>query len=227
MAANPLPPPPQNADRAARESYFRAHAAGIYDRLTEGRRRFLRADELCRRIYKTHRQAIDLIFQRTVIPSGAFGTVAATIRDDEKWHVFKCTDTAISFAPKSWMDWLPPLGMDREEPRSWITLHLRVRNDQLTFYSQVGKMVDRDLRRRIIEQLLEHGSRMGFVRKTGREISDGSTTRISSRDTLLDWREDDEPTEQAIRAALARKLDALHPDLSELRGLVAPMLKIS
>ena len=49
MAANPLPPPPQNADRAARESYFRAHAAGIYDRLTEGRRRFLRADELCRR----------------------------------------------------------------------------------------------------------------------------------------------------------------------------------
>ena len=49
MAANPLPPPPQTNDRAAREVYLRAHAAGIYDRLTEGRRRFLRADELCRR----------------------------------------------------------------------------------------------------------------------------------------------------------------------------------
>ena len=49
MADNPLPPPPQANDRAAREVYLRAHAAGIYDRLTEGRRRFLRADELCRR----------------------------------------------------------------------------------------------------------------------------------------------------------------------------------
>ena len=49
MAANQLPPPPQNADRAAREAYLRTHVAGMYDRLTEGRRRFLRADELCRR----------------------------------------------------------------------------------------------------------------------------------------------------------------------------------
>ena len=49
MAANPLPPPPQTTDRAARDAYLRAHAAGIYDRLTEGRRQFLRVDELCRR----------------------------------------------------------------------------------------------------------------------------------------------------------------------------------
>ena len=49
MAADPLPPPPQTTDRAAREAYLRAHAAGIYDRLTNGRRNFLRADELCRR----------------------------------------------------------------------------------------------------------------------------------------------------------------------------------
>jgi len=49
MAANPLPPPPQSADRGTRETYLRAHAAGIYDRLTNGRRIFLRADELCRR----------------------------------------------------------------------------------------------------------------------------------------------------------------------------------
>ena len=49
MAANPLPPPPQATDRAAREAYVRTHAAGIYDRLTNGRRIFLRADELCRR----------------------------------------------------------------------------------------------------------------------------------------------------------------------------------
>ena len=49
MAANPLPPPPQASDRAAHEAYLRTHAAGIYDRLTNGRRLCLRADELCRR----------------------------------------------------------------------------------------------------------------------------------------------------------------------------------
>ncbi|HET7366383.1 MAG TPA: enoyl-CoA hydratase/isomerase family protein [Burkholderiales bacterium] len=49
MAANPLPPPPHSTDRAAHEAYLRSHAAGIYDRLTNGRRMFLRADELCRR----------------------------------------------------------------------------------------------------------------------------------------------------------------------------------
>src|SRR5438067_1471770 len=49
MAANPLPPPPQSSERTAREQYLRAHAAGIYERLTDARRRFLRVDELCRR----------------------------------------------------------------------------------------------------------------------------------------------------------------------------------
>ena len=44
-----LPKLPKNADRAARESYLRAHAVAIYEHLTDGRRLFLRADELCRR----------------------------------------------------------------------------------------------------------------------------------------------------------------------------------
>ena len=49
MTAADLPKLPSNADRAAREQYLRAHAAALYERLTDGRREFLRADELCRR----------------------------------------------------------------------------------------------------------------------------------------------------------------------------------
>src|SRR5438105_872884 len=48
-SAMPLPPPPPRSDRAARESYLRAHAIDIYDRVTESRRQFVRVDELCRR----------------------------------------------------------------------------------------------------------------------------------------------------------------------------------
>jgi thioesterase DpgC len=49
MTAADLPKLPSNADRAAREQYLRAHAAALYEHLTDGRREFLRADELCRR----------------------------------------------------------------------------------------------------------------------------------------------------------------------------------
>lgn len=44
-----LPKLPKTADRAVREKYLREHAAAIYDYLTEGRRHFVRVDELCRR----------------------------------------------------------------------------------------------------------------------------------------------------------------------------------
>jgi thioesterase DpgC len=49
MTAADLPRLPDSADRAAREQYLRAHASAIYEHLTDGRRRFVRVDELCRR----------------------------------------------------------------------------------------------------------------------------------------------------------------------------------
>ena len=49
MTAADLPKLPKTADRAAREKYLREHVAAIYDYLTDGRRGFVRADELCRR----------------------------------------------------------------------------------------------------------------------------------------------------------------------------------
>ena len=44
-----LPSLPAAADRAARERYLRAHAPVMYDRLTDGKKTFVRVDELCRR----------------------------------------------------------------------------------------------------------------------------------------------------------------------------------
>ncbi len=49
MVTGTLPRPPSRNDRAARDQYLRAHAASIYDHLTERRASFLRVDELCRR----------------------------------------------------------------------------------------------------------------------------------------------------------------------------------
>ena len=49
MTAADLPKLPEAADRTARERYLRAHAAAIYEHLTDARRIFLRVDELCQR----------------------------------------------------------------------------------------------------------------------------------------------------------------------------------
>ena len=49
MTAADLPKLPKTADRGAREKYLREHVAAIYDYLTDGRRSFVRVDELCRR----------------------------------------------------------------------------------------------------------------------------------------------------------------------------------
>ena len=49
MTAADLPRLPKTADRAGRAQYLRQHIAAIYDYLTDGRRSFVRADELCRR----------------------------------------------------------------------------------------------------------------------------------------------------------------------------------
>ena len=44
-----IPPIRANADRTARDAYFRAHAGALYDHLTGGRSEFVRVDELCAR----------------------------------------------------------------------------------------------------------------------------------------------------------------------------------
>jgi thioesterase DpgC len=49
MTAADLPKLPKTADRATREQYLRAHAAAVYEHLTDARRLFLRVDELCQR----------------------------------------------------------------------------------------------------------------------------------------------------------------------------------
>ena len=71
-------------------------------------------EELCKRIYKNHRQALDLIWERVGSPtSGVLAEVAAVLEEDHRWEVVKtlagdarpsnCRD----FVPKAWLEWLP------------------------------------------------------------------------------------------------------------------------
>src|SRR5439155_20348871 len=45
-------------------------------------------DELCQRIYKNHRPALELIFERGRPTTSVLAEAAAVVRVDPRWHVF-------------------------------------------------------------------------------------------------------------------------------------------
>jgi hypothetical protein len=77
-------------------------------------------DEPCQRIYKNHRRALDLIYERVGNPASAVLEEAeSVVRKDPRWHVFYRAGNLFDFVPSSWLNWLPPIGLDRkDDPRS-------------------------------------------------------------------------------------------------------------
>jgi PD-(D/E)XK nuclease superfamily len=183
-----------------------------------------RLDELCQRIYKNHRQALKLIFERAGSPtSGALAEVEAVLQEDDRWHMFYRSGNRIDFVPKAWLDWLPPIGLDRkEEPRSWLILRLELTDDGLDFYAEVRKMPDLVMRKKIIEALMSQAQRFGF-RHSGRAVTD-NYTRVSGRDHLTRWNEGDEPDPNEVRVAAKKKLDELFPKLADIPSVLKPIL---
>ena len=187
-------------------------------------------DELCQRIYKNHRQALQLIYERVGTPaSGTTAEVEAFLRDDPRWHVFYRSGSMIDFVPKDWTAWLPPLGLDSKEyPQSWLVMRFEAFPDRLDFYVEVRRMQDVAQRRAIIDVLLADGTKFGFVRKQKGEVKvKDFYTRVSSRERVLMWPEDEAPDATVVRAAVKKKLDDLHPKVTALPAALATILKLA
>lgn len=183
-------------------------------------------DELCQRIYKNHRQALDLIFERVGSPtSGVLAEAESVLRDDPRWHVFYRASHVIDFVPKTWLEWLPPVGLDRkDDPRSWFILRFELYGDKLDFYVEVRRMADLRKRREIVEKLITEGPRFGF-KHSGREVKD-NYTRVSGRERVVKWNEDDVPEPDAIRVAVKKKLDEVFTKLDSAPLILKPLLGI-
>lgn len=183
-------------------------------------------DELCERIYKNHRHALDLIMERVGSrKSGVLVDVEAVLKEDPRWHMFYRATNVVDFVPKAWLQWLPPVGLDdsNDDPRSWLILRLQREVGSLDFYVEVRRMADLTKRREIVEKLIAEGSKFGFKRGS-REITD-HYTRVSGRERVLKWDEDEEPDSDSIRAAVKKKLDEVFPKLEGVPLVLRPLLK--
>lgn len=184
-------------------------------------------NELCERIYKNHRQALELIYHRVGTPaSSTAAEVEACLRDDARWHLFSRSGGTIDFVPKDWMAWLPPIGLDSKEDRQrWLVLRFEVSEGHLDFYVEVRRMQDLAKRREIVQALLKDGENFGVVRKQqGKVKFKDFYTRLSSRERVLSWHDDEMPHTDVIHSAVKKKLNELYPKLTNLPAALAPIL---
>ncbi|MHB1157918.1 MAG: PDDEXK-like family protein [Phycisphaerales bacterium] len=129
-------------------------------------------DELCQRIYKNHKQAIDLIAERVgsvkaQIIRGIYEQLAARTGI---WWVSNYTDSRIYFCPQCWLDILPPIRSDHLNPRFWLACDFRINSDTLELWCYACPASDANLRERVVRRLTGDRDEFGF-RLNAKEVS--------------------------------------------------------
>lgn len=185
-------------------------------------------DELCQRIYKNHRLALELIFDRAGSPGyGPVADVEAAVRADSRWHVFYRAAGIVDFIPAAWLSWMPECGTDlKQYPQSWFVFRFEVSERRLGFLVEIRRMSDPKLRSQVVDLLLSRGKDFGLVRKQKGEVKvKGLYTRVNSREVLANWPPDSPPEAEHVAAKVAEKLNALYPRMEELPDLLRPLVE--
>lgn len=183
-------------------------------------------DSLCKRIWDNHRQALKLIFDRYGDPKARMGIEIESALNSQanNWHIFYRTNEYVGFVPKQWLEWLPPIGEDsKSERRSWLVFLFHIWDEKLFLWPEVRRVNDLNVRREIVRTLMAKASSCGFKPRTG-EIKD-KYTRISPKEKLLEWEEDEEPDLLEVKDVVMKRLATLTEQAQKLSEIVRPLLK--
>lgn len=180
-------------------------------------------DDLCRQIYKNHRQALDLIWERVRSPEAAPLAEAVTVLEqDPRWHVLYRSSRYVEFMPKAWLDWLPQFGHDDDYP---LCFHIRARETTLGYTMFVGPMTDVARRKELITRLRDDSPGCGFKRSRAFQV-EGKWNRIVAVERILEWADDDEPDPAAVRASVKKSLADLYPKVEKLASILKPFFSV-
>jgi hypothetical protein len=174
-------------------------------------------DELCKQIYRNHRQAFDLIWDR-IGEGGLILDIEEMIKaHSDRWTVTNRTSRRIEFVPTTWLPWLPPIcALPKADPKSWLVLIVQVTESKCRIRVLVRPCTDVDLRRRIIERLTRASTEFGF--KVAGAATDKWTTIFST--TVDQWSEGEEPDKDNLLQKIAQRLDALEQKLGNIGKVV-------
>lgn len=181
-------------------------------------------DELCQRIYRNHRQALELIYERAGSPAaGVLGEIEEAVsKHSGDWHVFNKTSQRVEFIPRAWLDLLPPIGARKTfDPRLWIMLRFAVQKKRCTFWRIVCPTSDAQLREQTIVRLAAKPDEFGF--RLPSKTPGSKWTRLGV-DKIASWGEDDAPDAEEIVIAVQKKLDQLEKCLAGVPEALRPIL---
>lgn len=183
-------------------------------------------DELCRRIYKNHRQALKLIWERVGSPEPeTLAEMADVLEQDGRWHIFYRSNKFIGFVPKSWQEWLPPFRDDGGEPQSWIFVEFGSKETKLTYAVYMHPWKDTTKYEQIVTKLREEITSIGLKRTKASGIG-SDFARITLIERFLEWDEEEKPELEEIREAVKKSLNDLYPKLEKMALVLKPLCNI-
>lgn len=184
-------------------------------------------DELCQRIYKNHRQAIELIVERVGTGSMRLLAIAENvICEKDDWLVVRRTSSHLRFVPKGWIDLLPPIGKEATvSHRLWLNLGFGLKSSRLICHFAVRPTTDVEVRRKVIDRLIEQHEEFGFTNfvKDGQQI--GSHYTQLGQETVAMWKDDEEMDDETIADLVRKKLDQLATRLAGVPDALRPIIE--
>lgn len=179
--------------------------------------------ELCERIYRNHRHALQIIFER--VGSPAAGLLAAVEEEIRKhaagWEIVRRTGQDVYFMPANWASILPAIGSRATfDPRHWLVLRIGIRGGKASFGAVVWPCKDTDMRRKVIERLTADPKEFKFRIYNSKSGKTSDSWSAISNETIATWDENREPDEQAVLKAVSSKLDEISQRLSSLPDAV-------
>ena len=125
--------------------------------------------ELCRTIYKTHRQAIDLIVKHGMDrPANLVSLTAEWVRKDDRYYFIGESANEVVFVPACWFDAVPPiaapLGSKQRPPEALLLVVLKNVNDICYLRVLVAPSTDEELRKSVIQTIGGKSGGFGFKR---------------------------------------------------------------
>jgi len=187
-------------------------------------------DELCERIYRNHRQALDLLFERCGSPEAGLANRLADLiaEHSDQWVLRRRTSRLVQFLPREWEAILPPLGKPSKfDNRHWLFLEFRInpRKGSCGLIRVVGPTIESKLRQKVIERLVrdpdEFGMRSHFksMEKVGRNRTSLGRSAVAS------WGQGEPPDEEQVVATAAKKLDQVMERLEGVPDALRPIIE--
>jgi len=185
-------------------------------------------DELCEAIYKNHRQALDLIYERAGSPrAGLIGAIEEELKQQpQQWYLIdRRSTTTVTFMPKNWLNNLPPIGRrPRFDSRIWLVLEISIRKKACVGRVRIWPTSDAELRRKIVLRLIEDENEFGFRSFFKNLENIGQKWTTLRRNNIVRWPEDNPPDEDKLLPKVRSYLDKCLDQLADVPDALHPII---